>query len=140
MSPWPAPERDVWRSRPGILSPTQWSRALADHPAWRCKDQGLVRELRYSDFDEAFGLVERIAAEVEDFGRRPDICLHDGNRVRITIANPHRAGITLAELRLLAKVDVTVERYEPSHPTPMAGHASLQPASPVRSHDHPLSG
>lgn len=33
------------------------------------------------------------------------------NHVRLRIANPHRDGITLAELRLAAKVNVVVDEF-----------------------------
>jgi pterin-4a-carbinolamine dehydratase len=72
----------------------------------------LVRVIAMRDFDEAFGLVGRIAAAAEDHFRRPDMCISEFNRVRITIANPHHAGITEAETRLAAKVDAVVGDLE----------------------------
>lgn len=137
MSPWPAPERDIWRPRNGILSPSQLQRALRGHPAWRLSGQRLVRELRFKDFAEAFGFVEQLASEVEDFGRHPDICLLDGNRVRVTVTNPHHAGVTVAELRLVSKVDVAAERYH-ARPAPTAAPVPAAAAVPVDSHEHPL--
>jgi pterin-4a-carbinolamine dehydratase len=64
------------------------------------------------DFDEAFKLVGRIAAAAEDHFRRPDLCISEFNRVRITIVNPHHAGITEAETRLATKVDAVVGDIE----------------------------
>jgi pterin-4a-carbinolamine dehydratase len=75
---------------------------------FRQKGEALVREIAMRDFDEAFGLVGRIAAAAEDHFRRPDMCISEFNRVRITIVNPHHAGITEAETRLAAKVDAVV--------------------------------
>jgi pterin-4a-carbinolamine dehydratase len=72
------------------------------------KGEALVREMMMRDFDEAFRLVGRIAAAAEDHFRRPDMCISAFNRVRITIVNPHHAGITEAETRLAAKVDAVV--------------------------------
>jgi pterin-4a-carbinolamine dehydratase len=72
----------------------------------------LVRVIAMRDFDEAFKLVGRIAAAAEDHFRRPDMCISEFNRVRITIANPHHAGITEAETRLAAKVDAVVGDLE----------------------------
>ena len=74
-------------------------------PGWRRVGQSLVRELSFRDFDEAFAFVQHVADEAVDYLRRPDICIFDFNRVRLTIANPHRAGLTEAELRLARKVD-----------------------------------
>jgi len=75
---------------------------------WKVENETLVRELTMRDFDQAFGLVARIAAAAEDHFRRPDMCISEFNRVRITVANPHHAGITEAETRLAAKVDAVV--------------------------------
>ena len=75
---------------------------------WTVKDEALVRELAMRDFDEALGLVARIAAAAEDHFRRPDMCISEFNRVRIVVANPHHAGITEAETRLAAKVDAVL--------------------------------
>jgi pterin-4a-carbinolamine dehydratase len=75
---------------------------------WTVEDETLVRELAMRDFDAAFGLVARIAAAAEDHFRRPDMCISEFNRVRIVVANPHRAGITEAETRLAAKVDAVI--------------------------------
>jgi pterin-4a-carbinolamine dehydratase len=75
---------------------------------WTIENETLVREVQLRDFDEAFGLVARIAATAEDHLRRPDLCILDFNRVRIVVANPHRAGITRAETRLADEVDAAI--------------------------------
>jgi pterin-4a-carbinolamine dehydratase len=75
---------------------------------WKQQGEALVRDIMTRDFDEAFRLVGRIAAAAEDHFRRPDMCISEFNRVRITIVNPHHAGITEAETRLAAKVDAVV--------------------------------
>jgi 4a-hydroxytetrahydrobiopterin dehydratase len=82
------------------------------HPGWRRAGESLVRELSFRDFDEAIAFLERVAASAEDHLRRPDICILEFNRVRLTIANPHRAGITEAELRLMDKVDRVIALWE----------------------------
>jgi pterin-4a-carbinolamine dehydratase len=72
---------------------------------WRRVGRSLVRELAFRDFDEAFEFATRVANEAVDYLRRPDICVFDFNRVRLTLANPHQAGLTQAEWRLARKVD-----------------------------------
>jgi 4a-hydroxytetrahydrobiopterin dehydratase len=79
------------------------------HPGWRRTGGSLVREVSFRDFDEAIAFVERVATAAEDHLRRPDMCILDFNRVRLTITNPNRAGITQAELRLAQKVNAVVE-------------------------------
>jgi pterin-4a-carbinolamine dehydratase len=75
---------------------------------WTQKGDTLVREIATRDFDAAFDLVARIAAAAQDHFRRPDLCVSEFNHVRITVSNPHHAGITDAERRLAAKVDEVV--------------------------------
>ena len=82
-------------------------------PGWRRVGRSLVRELSFRDFDEAFRFVQRVANEAVDYMRRPDICIFGFNRVRLTVANPHHAGLTEAELRLARKVDAMLTA-EPS--------------------------
>jgi pterin-4a-carbinolamine dehydratase len=87
------------------------SRSGASRPAdagWERVGQSLVRELEFRDFSDAIAFFERVAASAEDHLRRPDMCLLRFNRVRLTITNPHNAGITAAELRLAKKVDAVV--------------------------------
>jgi 4a-hydroxytetrahydrobiopterin dehydratase len=77
---------------------------------WRLEGIALIRDLTFRDFDEALSFVEEVAAAAVDYLRRPDMCISEFNRVRLTIVNPHRAGITTAERRLMRKVDAIVER------------------------------
>jgi 4a-hydroxytetrahydrobiopterin dehydratase len=79
-------------------------RQLGD-PGWRRAGESLVRELSFRDFDQAIDFIQRVAECAEDHLRRPDMCILDFNRVRLTIVNPHHAGVTPAELRLAQKVD-----------------------------------
>jgi 4a-hydroxytetrahydrobiopterin dehydratase len=76
---------------------------------WRREGDTLVRELSFRDFDDALRFVERVAVAAEDYLRRPDMCILQFNRVRLTIANPHHAGLTDAEVRLANKVNAIVE-------------------------------
>jgi 4a-hydroxytetrahydrobiopterin dehydratase len=87
------------------------SRELAEiigaREEWREERDALVRDFNFRDFDEAWGFVQQIAGVV-DYERRPDMHVSMGH-VRLTIANRNGAGITLAELRLAAKVDAVVD-------------------------------
>jgi 4a-hydroxytetrahydrobiopterin dehydratase len=79
------------------------------HPGWRRAGDSLIRELAFRDFDEAIAFLQRVAACAEDHLRRPDMCILDFNRVRLTITNPHHAGLTPAELRLARKVNEVID-------------------------------
>jgi 4a-hydroxytetrahydrobiopterin dehydratase len=84
-------------------------RRRPEHRGWRREGESLTRELSFRDFDQAIAFVERVAASAEDHLRRPDMCILAFNRVRLTITNPHHAGVTPAELRLAEKVDQVIE-------------------------------
>jgi 4a-hydroxytetrahydrobiopterin dehydratase len=81
---------------------------LAD-AGWRQQGQSLVREVEFRDFSEAIAFLERVAVLAEDHLRRPDMCILRFNRVRLTISNPHHAGLTVAERRLAEKVDAVFD-------------------------------
>jgi pterin-4a-carbinolamine dehydratase len=96
------------------LSDPEVDRALrARRSAWRRRGQALVREMRMRDFDSAMQVLERVGADAADYERRPDMCILTPNRVRLTIVNPHHAGITRAELRLASRVDSVLENLSP---------------------------
>ena len=57
--------------------------------------------------------LERVAFTVEDHLRRPDMCILSYNRVRLTIGNPHHAGLTAAEIRLAEKVNRLIDPDSP---------------------------
>lgn len=80
-------------------------------PEWRRRGETLVRDMLMRDFEAAWDVVGHIARRVDDYGRRPDMCVSEYNRVRLTIANLHHAGITAAEERLAAKVDGAVAEW-----------------------------
>lgn len=95
------------------LTDREVDQALAGERGWRRQDDELVRELKLRDFDEALGFVERVAQLVNDYGRRPDMCISEFNRVRLMISNLHHAGFTQAEMRLAAKVNAAIEEHHP---------------------------
>ena len=95
------------------LTDEEVDRTLAAERGWRREGDVLVRELKVRDFDEALGFVERVAQLANDYGRRPDMCISEFNRVRLGVANLHHAGFTLAEMRLAAKVNQVIEGEHP---------------------------
>jgi 4a-hydroxytetrahydrobiopterin dehydratase len=82
---------------------------MSPSDGWREEGAALVRELSFRDFETAMRFMERIAQAAVDYERRPDMCVSEFNRVRLTIANLHHAPLTQAELRLAAKVDAIVD-------------------------------
>ena len=97
----------------GLVTDDEVARELAGHPGWRRAGRTLVRTTRMRDFEDALAFVERIGATAVDYGRRPDMCITENNRVQLTIASLHHAGFTLAELRLARKVDAILDAHHP---------------------------
>lgn len=117
LSNRPDPRR---RRAVAALNDPDVERALAERRAWRVDGAALVRELTFRDSDEAMCFVEQIAREAVDYRRRPDICVWD-NRVRMTASNPRHAALTLAEVRLAAKVDDVIEQRRSGTDSGVAG-------------------
>jgi 4a-hydroxytetrahydrobiopterin dehydratase len=92
------------------LTDEEVERELETRHGWRRDGIALVRELHLRDFEEALRLVEHVAQQAVDHFRRPDMCILEGNRVRLIVENRHHAGITLAELRLAEKVSAVLDR------------------------------
>ena len=95
------------------LTAQEVERSLAGLPGWRVEGEALVRELKLRDFERALRLIDRVAELANDYGRRPDMCVSEFNRVRLSIANLHHAGLTQAEMRLAGKVSAVIDSYPP---------------------------
>ena len=84
---------------------------ITAHRTWRRERNALVRAFSFRDFDAAWQFLERTVLNTEAYGRRPDMYISRGH-VKLTIRNPHHLDITLAELRLAAKVNSVVDRLD----------------------------
>jgi pterin-4a-carbinolamine dehydratase len=92
-----------------INVPRDWIRwADSARRGWSWRGDTLVREFRFRDFDDGMRFLEQVGRRADDRKRHPDISI-SSNRVLLTIANPHHAGVTLAELRLAAKVNAVID-------------------------------
>jgi pterin-4a-carbinolamine dehydratase len=96
------------------LTGQELDRALSEQRGWRREGDALVCELRLRDFDEALRFMEHVAEAANDYGRRPDMCVSEFNRVRLSVSNLHHAGITLAEVRLAEKVNAAIRMHHPA--------------------------
>jgi 4a-hydroxytetrahydrobiopterin dehydratase len=95
-----------------VLEP-EVAAALRAQRGWSIKGDALVRELTFKDFEEALAFVNRVGQGAVDHMRRPDMCISEFNRVRLTLANRHHAGFTLQEVRLAEKVNAIVDEHHP---------------------------
>jgi 4a-hydroxytetrahydrobiopterin dehydratase len=87
--------------------------ALSAQRGWRRDGDALVRHVRVRDFDEGLRFLERVAEVANDYGRRPDMCISEFNRLRLSVSNLHHAGFTQAEMRLVAKVNDVIRDDHP---------------------------
>jgi pterin-4a-carbinolamine dehydratase len=78
---------------------------------WRPHGQALKRELSFKDFDEAMGFASELGQKAVDYFRRPDLTIQ-ANRLTLTVENRHHAGLTQAELRLVAKASDVIDERE----------------------------
>lgn len=77
---------------------------------WDLEGETLVRRLAFRDFDQAFAFAGEVAERAVDWHRRPDMTI-SRNTLRLAVYNLHHAGVTLAERRLVAKVDALIEAH-----------------------------
>jgi pterin-4a-carbinolamine dehydratase len=108
-----------------ILSDAEIRAAIAGRRAWRRDGDSLVRERALRDFGEALAFLDRIGRAVDDYGRHPDIAIIGGNRVRVIVSNGNGAGLTDAELRLVAKVDEVADAPAPDPERPRGPLAAV---------------
>jgi 4a-hydroxytetrahydrobiopterin dehydratase len=95
---------------------------------WQRRGDTLVREVTFRDFGDAMRFVQHVADAAVDYLRRPDMCVSEFNRVRLTITNRHHAGITRAEQRLASKVDAVLAEQHPD--AVVHGQAPPEPPPP----------
>jgi 4a-hydroxytetrahydrobiopterin dehydratase len=88
-------------------------RLLNEQHGWSMRGEALVREVKMRDFEDAMRFLQRVAEAAVDYGRRPDMCISEYNRVRLAIENLHHAGFTMAEARLAQKVNAILDEHHP---------------------------
>jgi 4a-hydroxytetrahydrobiopterin dehydratase len=76
-----------------VLSEQQVKSALAALPGWACVDGKLHKELKFGDFNEAFGFMARVALVAEKRDHHPDWS-NSYNRVVLDIVNHAAGGVT----------------------------------------------
>jgi pterin-4a-carbinolamine dehydratase len=92
----------------GLASESEVQEAVAR--GWRLQGDALVRDLEFRDFDEAMAFAQVLGREAVDWMRRPDMLIRS-HRLRLSVANPHHAGVTEAELRLVSRATAVIEDH-----------------------------
>ena len=76
-----------------VLTDAQVADALTTLPGWSLTDGTLHKELRFADFNEAFGFMTRLALVAEKLDHHPDWS-NSWNTVVLDIVNHAAGGIT----------------------------------------------
>lgn len=81
------------------LSDAQRDEALAGLPQWSAREDGLAitRELTFSDFNEAFGFMTRVALHAERVNHHPE-WFNVYNRVAIMLTTHDAGGISQRDI------------------------------------------
>ena len=87
-----------------VLSEKQIDKSLAALPGWSCVDGKLHKDLRFRDFNEAFGFMARVALVAEKRDHHPDWS-NSWNKVAIDISSHDAGGLTQRDFDLAAAID-----------------------------------
>lgn len=85
--------------------------ALESLPLWQKADEArpaIKRELRFADFNTAFGFMARVAIEAEKSDHHPE-WFNVYNRVEILLTTHDAGGVTERDLKLAAFIDAAAE-------------------------------
>jgi 4a-hydroxytetrahydrobiopterin dehydratase len=76
-----------------LLSADEVDEAVRSRPGWTVADGRLHRRFEFTDFNEAFGFMTRVALAAERLDHHPDWS-NGWNKVEIDISNHSAGGIT----------------------------------------------
>ena len=88
------------------LTDAEVSALLAAHPAWTLRADGkaLERELRFADFNEAFGFMTRAALVAQAMDHHPD-WRNVYDRVEVALSTHDAGGLTALDVELARRLD-----------------------------------
>lgn len=89
---------------PVPLSQDQIARLPAELPDWRLENGKLHRDLRFADFNAAFGFMARVALVAESLGHHPEWS-NVWNRVTIDLTTHDAGGLTELDVQLARRID-----------------------------------
>jgi 4a-hydroxytetrahydrobiopterin dehydratase len=88
------------------LTEAERDEALAALPAWRLREDGLAieRELKFADFNEAFGFMTRVALLADKHDHHPEWS-NVYNRVAITLTTHDAGGLSERDVAMARAID-----------------------------------
>lgn len=87
-----------------VLDDDEITKQLAALPGWACVDGKLHKELRFQDFNEAWGFMSRVALVAEKRDHHPDWS-NSWNAVVIDVVNHSAGGVTPACIELCIAIE-----------------------------------
>ncbi|MCT0226218.1 4a-hydroxytetrahydrobiopterin dehydratase [Synechococcus sp. CS-1328] len=85
------------------LSPEQISALASELPGWSLVNGKLHRDLRFADFNEAFGFMARVALIAEAMGHHPEWS-NVWNRVVIDLTTHDAGGLSDLDVELARRI------------------------------------
>ena len=107
-------------TQPHRLEPIEIADRLVRRPAWAIVEGKLERELRFADFQSAFGFMAAVALAAEKMNHHPE-WFNVYNRVRIQLTTHDVGGISDNDFELASTIDALAATFG----------AAATPASPV---------
>ncbi|MCB2060647.1 MAG: 4a-hydroxytetrahydrobiopterin dehydratase [Novosphingobium sp.] len=88
------------------LTDAECETALADLPDWILREDGLAisRELKFADFNQAFGFMTRIALHADKVDHHPEWS-NVYNRVEVVLTTHDVNGLSALDAKLARKLD-----------------------------------
>ena len=88
------------------LTEAERDEALAALPAWRVRADGLAieRELKFADFNEAFGFMTRVALLADKLDHHPEWS-NVYNRVAITLTTHDASGLSARDVQMARAIE-----------------------------------
>ncbi|WP_188768464.1 4a-hydroxytetrahydrobiopterin dehydratase [Novosphingobium endophyticum] len=88
------------------LSDVQRDEALSALPAWALREDGraITRELKFADFNEAFGFMARVALHADKVDHHPE-WFNVYNKVAIALTTHEAGGLSQRDLDMAAFID-----------------------------------
>ena len=91
------------------LTDAERNEALAALPEWRLREDGraIERELKFADFNEAFGFMTRVALLADKHDHHPEWS-NVYNRVAITLTTHDAGGLSARDVKMAGAIDALV--------------------------------
>ena len=92
------------------LTDAERDAALAALPAWHLREDGLAieRELKFADFNEAFGFMTRVALLADKLDHHPEWS-NVYNRVAITLTTHDADGLSARDVAMAKAIDALLQ-------------------------------